>query len=353
MQFHTVRFGDLNAAANKLDLAPKLIERLHSLGGNPHINAAFPVFFCLEEGGRVACHFVSFPDQVRISGKVTPWAWSGDLFTHPDHRGKGLASRLVAEQTRELHEAGYVWGGVFSTDAALAIYRKLGFKLPGFAARLLIVNHASPLIKGLGASNLGSCTGDLVFRMLERARLLAFRRGPPGPNSRYQLHADLSDAPGVGARNAGSSISFDESSAMLQWKLSARGIDKTISFSNGMNDLGSFFVRSRVVQQHWRGRQFQLRLMTIMHTLSAINDPAFADHVVWASVDMLRRDGADALEIITSSPAMIYAARRRGMFRAGRGMSFTYYAPPNLLWPEPSLADWPLTHYCGDAFSFG
>lgn len=52
-------------------------------------------------------------------------------FTDPAYRGKGLATLLVKNMVRVLHERNIAWAGVFSNSVAIRIYEKLGFAFPG------------------------------------------------------------------------------------------------------------------------------------------------------------------------------------------------------------------------------
>jgi len=57
-------------------------------------------------------------------------AWIGMVLTHPDHRGKGLARKLM-EHALEYAEGRAAWIKLDATDMGRPLYRKLGFEDEG------------------------------------------------------------------------------------------------------------------------------------------------------------------------------------------------------------------------------
>jgi predicted GNAT family acetyltransferase len=58
----------------------------------------------------------------------------GGLITHPDHRGKGLAKKIISTLCRDYFKKGKKAGQLFvkiDNTPALAVYKKLGFKKTG------------------------------------------------------------------------------------------------------------------------------------------------------------------------------------------------------------------------------
>ena len=107
----------------------------------------FPIFFCLtDEEDRVCCYARTIPDELTVDGTTYRWAWTGDNFTEADMRGRGLSTQLQREATAYLHGMDIGRGSVLSTAVTLHIFGKLGFVLPGFAARHLLLRDAGPFV---------------------------------------------------------------------------------------------------------------------------------------------------------------------------------------------------------------
>ena len=55
--------------------------------------------------------------------------------THPDHRGKGLASQLIAETHAHLKALGYAGAVLKPADGLFPFYRRLGYQTSGYIRR--------------------------------------------------------------------------------------------------------------------------------------------------------------------------------------------------------------------------
>ena len=107
----------------------------------------FPLFFYLESGGQVCSYFRTIPDEITVDDDRRPWAWTGDNFTLPEFRNRGLSTQLHREATQYLHRLGIGRGSVFSTAVTLHTFRKLGFTIVGYAKRFLLMRSLAPLLK--------------------------------------------------------------------------------------------------------------------------------------------------------------------------------------------------------------
>jgi GNAT superfamily N-acetyltransferase len=75
------------------------------------------------------------PDDDRLAAAVI-FTWWDELpllafcLTHPDHRGRGLATRLITHAARELEADGHdaMHLAVTATNPARALYERLGFR---------------------------------------------------------------------------------------------------------------------------------------------------------------------------------------------------------------------------------
>ena len=92
------------------------------LAETTHYPDDFPYAFYALEDGVVATYIDSFFDTLGRP-KQYGWAWNGNLFTHTSFRGRGLARQIVEYQVAEFAKRGLVWGGTFSSDPALRLYK--------------------------------------------------------------------------------------------------------------------------------------------------------------------------------------------------------------------------------------
>ena len=91
-------------------------------------NNNFTGFLAFDKDGLAATSGINFytapPDGKNMSGKV---ANIQNIYTLPQHRGKGIASRLMSMLIEEAKERGCDKIILNATDAGRRIYEKLGF----------------------------------------------------------------------------------------------------------------------------------------------------------------------------------------------------------------------------------
>ena len=111
------------------------------------IDAFFHVAFspdrcrCIEEAGKPISALYWF-DCSYEGGKL---AYIYAVATHPEHRGKGLASRLLEDTHAHLKELGYA-GAVLKPAAGLfPFYERLGYETCGYITRFCAEASDSPL----------------------------------------------------------------------------------------------------------------------------------------------------------------------------------------------------------------
>jgi len=64
-------------------------------------------------------------------------AYVQDIFVRPGHRGRGVATAIVAALARRLEDDGLGWIGLVAEPGSRGLYQRLGFEpMPGAAAML-------------------------------------------------------------------------------------------------------------------------------------------------------------------------------------------------------------------------
>lgn len=66
--------------------------------------------------------------------------------THPDHRGKGLASRLLAETHEQLKDMGYAGAVLKPAKGLFPFYARLGYVTSGYIRRFTAKQSNSPIL---------------------------------------------------------------------------------------------------------------------------------------------------------------------------------------------------------------
>ena len=123
----------------------------------------FPYLFYAMAEGRVVAHFMSFLDILKSGDKEYPWAWNYGLYTDPSFRGRGIAQNLVQHQLNEFARRNLIWGGVFSSDAALRLYRRMSFHMMDRVPRLCLFRNVRPLLHRNTHSKVATMVGGLAF----------------------------------------------------------------------------------------------------------------------------------------------------------------------------------------------
>ena len=111
------------------------------------IDAFFHVAFspdrcrCIEEAGKPISALYWF-DCSYEGGKL---AYIYAVATHPDHRGKGLASRLLEDTHTHLKEIGYAGAVLKPASGLFPFYARLGYETCGYITRFCAEASDSPL----------------------------------------------------------------------------------------------------------------------------------------------------------------------------------------------------------------
>lgn len=322
----------------------------------------FPVLCCLSQGDQVCSRLRLIPDELTVDGRVYRWAWSGDNFTHADYRGRGYSTLLQASATDYLHALGVGRGSVFSTDVTLHIFRKLGFVLPGYAKRYLLLRSASPLLN----ARVRNEWLRLLCGGLSRPMMAIFAKGI-GVWSRALCHGTSCERV-TGTQQAEFELLLEQRSKTqtVHFGLDVNYITRKMRIAQKRGDVSAWLVRAgdghpsaylilrdRAQETPMAEKYHGFRLMTLMDFNLSSSDTHAAAAITSHAVNLFLESGCDILEIITSNPRVQNAALRRGMIPVGKGMSFGYSVPETWSWPSRlrDIQSWPLTVFCGDGFS--
>ena len=360
-RFHALAVSQIDNPGTA-GIRPLVGPALHQeLSANPDTTPDTPCLFCLtDESGRAVSWIRAWADRFHVDGSSVPWLWTGDLHTVPDLRGRGLATHLQQESTRWAEQRGFGRGSVFSTDETLSIYRKLGYLLPGFAGRQVLLRSARPVLAGhitsrrvvaaasAGLRPLAALAGAVIAARCRRwAAGTAAERSPDTSGARA--------AAVIAAAEQTMPVRFNISADKLQWKMdnaSKKGGPCTLTLVFGeRGPLAMAVTRTRVETRPLAGRYRDFRCTTALDfVLADRTEPAaraLVGHLVGAFVESA---DAEVFQLVSYDPLVAQAARRLGLMRAGRGMSFACRLPPGLRPPDDagSIASWPVTHFSGD-----
>lgn len=359
----TIRHVLFSERGNLAELHPELLSQ-HPKFVNPYLAGAidypedFPYAFYALEDGIVASYLNSFPDTLHWRQQQYRWAWNANLFTDPAFRGRRFAQKIIEHQLTIFAGQGLVWGGTFSSDSALRLYRKLGFKVVGAASRMCLLRDpraflgyhlkSNAMVQLLSASYRLAYASAKLFMLRERS----FRKQYSIERIDLQELARIESAYPV---QYGTRAHWNDEPALLRAKMSSRNRDQIAVVRNSSGRPLLFFLwrvrntRERPIRERYSG----VRMFSVMH-FGYLEAPTRAGVLIDAAIALFHESAADLLEIITSPPDLQSAARRRGFVALGPGMSFTFKTPAGhpLDKLQTEISDWHLTHYSGDGYSF-
>jgi GNAT superfamily N-acetyltransferase len=323
-----------------------------------------PVFFYLENEGSVCSYFRAIPDEITIDVITRRWAWSGDNFTFPEFRNRGLSTKLHGQATSYLHDRGIGRAGVYSTEVALHVFKKLGFTLLGFAERYLLLRSASPFLaahipSAPARSMLNAISTPLAGTAIAGVRLWN-RMLQSGTKCAGGDECSADTLQELLPRIAASrSIHFGMDATFLQLKLEIARQTGDMSLwliqdAKSKDCIAYMVVRERVQKEPLAERYSGFRLMTLMDFGFVVGDTRAAAGIAGHLLNLFLKSDCHVLQIISNNKLVNRSALRRGMRKVGKGMSFTYSAPKD--WNLPAhcarLQSWHLTNFCGDAFTW-
>lgn len=367
-QFKYITFNELNDLERRHPLVYQVSSRFsfEHLKNCPDVSNEFPFFFYLIIDNKIVSSFLTFPDRLSIKGKTYPWAWSGSTLTYPSYRGRGLATILNTEALKILHQKGLARSAVFSAEATVHIYKKLGFTIPGYVSRYLMLKSVRPFLEAHFKSKIISHILDLLSRPIIRL-IFQYIYGRikldtlnvrvnkiPLDNKKYLINS----FPGLYYRNK---FHFNDSPSKLIWKIKVSNSKDENNCSLYIlkevtqNEPICYFVIRMKHQLKPRGIKYKnFKLMTLMDFGFFKNDIRIYSTLLKKIICFFWKSDAEVLEIISNSKLFGSIMKRMGMIKIGKGISFMFSVPSNWSLDEEwnKLQNWNLTHFSGDAFSF-
>ena len=327
----------------------------------PDISNDFPCFFYLTDNDEIISGMGALPDKFYRNSEILRWAWCGAIFTNPEYRGKELAVLLVRNMAKVLHERNAAWAGISSNPPAMRVYQKLKFTIPGYANRYLFPKTITPFLGYYIKNKILTSVLDVPYRMALRIMLTLIGR-PLHPDKleiavkRVDIdNEDLADnkRPPVCYHTP---YHFNDNFDKIKWKINKnKDIHLYLIMNKNTNEhLCYFILKNRKNERAFAGKVFNFKLMTLMDYGVYNKDINAYEALMCAVLSLFWKSDADVLEVISSSSIFNKILKRNGIFKFWNGMSFKFCAPPdwNLDQEGAELSNWPITHFCGDAFSF-
>ncbi|HYA39785.1 MAG TPA: GNAT family N-acetyltransferase [Syntrophobacteraceae bacterium] len=330
----------------------------------PDIEDDFPVLaYLATQSGNIASYLMFIPDQLYYKSNTYRLAWAGSLFTSPDYRSKGLATVLIHNITAILHARGIAWAGVFSTEIALRIYRKLGFVVPGYARRYLALKSARPFLMAhwpkIPVETFAKHVSDPILKSFYQYTVMKRRYRTTNVKCIAASMLDLRIQKELFPKYINHTrFHFRNDFEKVRWKVDRISLregnecELYILFDTiSSKPLGYFVTRLRHQSAPLASRYKNFWLMTLMD-YGTINDQLYGQ-ILHESMSLFLKSRAEIFEIISNSKEVAKVARSFGLVAVGKGMSFKFSLPAHWRITEEyaELDSWPLTHFCGDGFT--
>lgn len=333
----------------------------------PSVASDFPCLFSFEDAtGAPVSVIWAFPDLLHFADAELLWSWGGALLTVPEYRRMGLAAQLVRRSVEILHSRGYAWGGVFSTGAALRLYRRLGFVNPGYAQRLLLASSFDSVVRGhmSGRPVLGAmaCASTRIFARawvgLCRSRVRSFARVGASREVSWEDTEGVENA--MAGCKAETSYGFLRSGEITQLKRkcckqAGAGEWRLYSLSGNLGtQVGYYILRKNWQETPLRDRYRGFWRVTLMDYGLASDDDGLCSLLVAEVIRQFCVSGAEWLDVVCSDRRLARAFRKALLLRVSSGMSFTFVCPSEWDLPASSreIENWRLNHSSGDGFLF-
>lgn len=331
----------------------------------PDIYDSFPCYFYLvDKANSTVCSVKAFPDTFFDGKRRYKWAWLGALVTREEYRGKGVASLLTKECEKTLHEHDIAWGGVFSNDIALRIYRKLGFTIPGYAGRYILLKSIKPLIKSYlnikGIDTIINLPYMIIIKAFKKAYIDKFFN--TGKRVEIQECKDLKEIEELIKREKTNKFTFNRSMVKILWKIDSCNRNKNnlcklylCKEIESKKIVAYFIVRYKKQTEAIGVRYKDFSIYTLMDFGIFIENSNIYKIISGEVFKLFWETKADVFEVISNSAQLIRTLRKLGLIRVGKGMSFKFSMPKNWQIDEYNasrLSNWGLNYFCGDGFSF-
>jgi hypothetical protein len=365
--FNLIRFKDIYSIKNSNKkvyglASSKMIESC------PEIDENFPYFFYLaNQNGDIASWVVAIPDILKVQNMSYQWAWFGGLYTSIEARGKGLATRIIKESREVMHRENIAWGGVFSNELVLRLYRKLNYCIPGHSPRYLFLKSLRPFLAAhmnnkylknnlnkvaLPVIKIFQKIGQIRSR-LDKVEFYSIECKPTDNNIVERIYEENKN------RNL---LFFDTSPDRIAWKLAICNrkkenecVFRVLTSKDDENVTGYYILRTKFQRTTMAGKYRDFKISTVMD-FGYLGDKRKVFKMIMKDASKIFWESdAEVLEIITNDLDVRDIIKSMGMFKIGRGMSFKFSLPGNWRLKEKdccNLKHWRLNHFCGDGFTF-
>lgn len=319
----------------------------------------FPILFYLSDDGSIVCRLGVLPDTMTdLAGNQHRWAWTGGLFTPPEHRGRGLATQLIKQASAVLEGMSILRGSVYSADKTLHIYEKLGGTQISFAPRYLFLKTVKPVLRQHVGNGFWVDWADALYRMTFYKWLGAKFEKKLDCSAYKVTKVEINDCrEKINFKKYNKGLCFfNNDLSKLFWKLKKTKFKHDLYFIHDEGDtlVGYFVTRSKFEDGRDNVKYSGFELLTLVDFGCYCGDVETTFKAIFENVVRLFLKGrAEVLEIITSAESMKSCVKTSLFLRGGKGMSFTCNTFGRTdLQCEKDLASWHLTGFCGDAFTY-
>ena len=363
-KFHVVCFRDVKRLVSEQHAVSKLLapDFLESARQFPGADDNFPIFFYLSHGERICAYMRAIPDLLTIDGKDRQWAWTGDNYTYPQFRRRGLSTRLQQTATQYFHNLGIGRGSVNSTEITQRIFKKLRFTQMGYAKRFLMLRTVAPLLevkisrqtlRNIVAKVLNPIIGFASWCVRSRNKIslghTACRRITDFSDQQFQEL--LERIASKQSLHFGIHIDYlrrkfevaGKNGMMSAWLISEKKTGESLAY---------MILKERFQNKPLAEKYHGFQLMSLVDYALVSNDTGNSTALVSHCLELFFASNCSVLEIISNKKYLHRAAVCRGLVPVGKGMSFNYSVPASWQWgtEQSQLEKWPLTSFCGDVF---
>ena len=353
MECRIVRYDEYQNIANK---HPELASQRPDLTTpafltNPvQSDGDFPYLFYFLQDGNIVGSRRAIPDRLYHGSDSYAFAWCFDTYVNRNFHGKGIGTKLVAVQSEQLSREGYISGAAFSAPAMMRIYEKLGYNVLGFVPKYALLRNTKPFLAAKIRSDVAtSIVASFANTVLKTWSALSF------PDPANDITVEVADTRAIEFKSTEL-----ERASMLRWDCDPSWVVARLQESDHiyvvrkkLTGRPSAALVARLRDQSSGNGAMAVKRLTIMHFIANDDDAEALEYIAAAARVLLRRTKADVVDIITSSPELERALRKHGFRRRGDGMTYVFKVPPNIkLCNADTQANWHLTHFCSDGFTF-
>jgi hypothetical protein len=319
------------------------------------------MFFLTDRKEQVVSQIKAFPDRLCYRNEEFPMVWTGNLFTVPELREQGLGKYLMKMRREYLGMRRILRASTFSTEIALNMLRQNADAVLGYLPRYILPNSLRPFVGNHMAGIPAKATKALMSALL--SAMLKLKHLRPGYSAVEidSLNAGIEWEEIFSARRYNHVCHFNDRLDKLLWKIGCsngkehnRTTLQVLLNKTGKDPVAYAVIRESSKQPQWKRRTQPGRIMTVTDCGLLKHSTDGPAHLVHFLMSRFLHSTADVLEVFPNSHGMKQMLRTWGMFRAGKGMSFSITIPAEPEFKNLPLAldSWCLTPFCGDGFTF-